>query len=199
MSNHQENNMILDQDMYNEHNKDLDLEEKEKNFYPQNESRSEEGSKKVKSSKTLFQSNKKISNTLNIHYKEKKSHTQINRIKKGSHIKKNNKDIFSINFSESSEKSKNYNGRKRNNNDNNNKDEKTEINYNNYSHENMINNNIMDIEEKKGGDIFEKENAELIKRINHNNNKFSEEIPSGQSSINDSNSNGTPIIFIGCC
>ena len=146
MSNHQENNMILDQDMYNEHNKDLDLEEKEKNFYPQNESRSEEGSKKVKSSKTLFQSNKKSSNTLNIHYKEKKSHTQINGNKKGSHIK-------NINFSESSEKSKNtknYIGRKRNNNDNNNnKDEKTEINYNNYSHENMINNNIMDIEEKK--------------------------------------------------
>lgn len=202
MSNLQDG-MILDQEEYDEAYKDLDLEEKVKSFYSQ-DSKSEEGFQKLKSSKTIFLGNKKKKNTINTNIKEKKfSNTQINRIEKRNLTNKNiNRNTYLIKLIEKSEskelieeqkeKSINKNNKEPKDNDNN---EKTEINFNNYNHENLlIDNNIMEIENEKDGDLFEKENVELIKKMN--DNLGLEENPSEQSSLK--NAKSTIILFIGC-
>jgi len=203
MSNLQDG-MILDQEEYNEAYKGLDLEEKAKNFYSQ-DSKSEEGFQKIKSSKTIFLGNKKKKNSINTNIKEKKfSNTQINRIEKRNLTNKNiNRNTYLIKLVEKSESKESIEEPKeKNNNKNNNKEskyidnnEKTEINFNNYNHENLLmDNNIMEIENEKDGDLFEKENVELIKKMN--DNLGLEENPSEQSSLK--NAKSTIILFIGC-
>ena len=202
MSNLQDG-MILDQEEYNEAYKDLDLEEKVKSFYS-HDSKSEEGFQKLKSSKTIFLGNKKKKNSINTNIKEKKfSNTQINRIEKRNLTNKNiNRNTYLIKLVEKSESKESIEDPKEESNNKNNKEskdidnnEKTEINFNNYNHENLlIDNNIMEIENEKDGDLFEKENVELIKKMN--DNLGLEENPSEQSSLK--NAKSTIILFIGC-
>ena len=215
MSN-QQDGMILDQEEYNEAYKGLDLEEKLKNFYSQ-DSKSEEGFQKLKSSKTNFLCNKRRKLSVNTNMKQKKfSNTQINKIEKKNFVNKNNDKNF--HFTKHLEKSENEDlieeQKKKKNNiknkkvikaNNNSNNGKTEINYNNYNHENMLlnnDNNIMEIENdenkenEKDEDLFEKLNEELIKGINNNNSNNLEENPSEQSSLKKAKS--TVILFIGC-
>ena len=63
----------------------------------------------------------------------------------------------------------------------------------NYNYKEPYENNIMEMEMEKNGDLFEKENADLIREINENKNL--ECIPSEESYIN--NSESTVILFIG--
>ena len=213
MSN-QQDGMILDQEEYNEAYKGLDLEEKLKNFYSQ-DSKSEEGFQKLKSSKTNFLCNKRRKLSVNTNIKQKKfSHTQINKIEKKNLVNKNNDKNFHV--TKHIEKSENEDlieeQKKKKNNIKNkkvikaiNNNGKTEINYNNYNHENMLlnnDNNIMEIENdenkenEKDEDLFEKLNEELIKGVNNNSNNNLEENPSEQSSLKKAKS--TVILFIGC-
>jgi hypothetical protein len=214
MSN-QQDDMILDQEEYNEAYKGLDLEEKLKNFYSQ-DSKSEEGFQKLKSSKTNFLCNKRRKLSVNTNIKQKKfSNTQINKIEKKDLVNKNNDKNFHVakhvekseneDLIEEQKKKKNNIKIKKNIKAINNNNGKTEINYNNYNHENLLldNNNIMEIENdenkenEKDEDLFEKLNEELIKGINNNNsNNNLEENPSEQSSLKKAKS--TVILFIGC-
>ena len=180
MSNHIEN-MILDQDVYNEQNKEVDLEDKAKNFYPQIEQKNEEKDSNIKSAKTFSQIKEKEKKGINTSIKNKKqNHSQINE----NNNNKSDKYNFSIKLIKKSESEIKKT----------NKSEETELIFKTYSNENMINyNNIMDIDEEKNEDLFKKENEESIKDINENG--VSEEYPQENNSVKDPSS--TVILLVG--
>ena len=174
-------NMILDQDVYNEQNKEVDLEDKAKNFYPQIEQKNEEKDSNIKSAKTFSQIKEKEKKGINTSIKNKKqNHSQINE-NNNNKSDKNNFYIKLIKKSESEIKKTN-------------KSEETELIFKTYSNENMLYyNNIMDIDEEKNEELFKKENEESIKDINENG--VSEEYPQENNSVKDSSS--TVILLVG--
>ena len=198
--------MIIDPDVYNGSNKEVDSEARLKNFYPKKRQKKEEKKTKVKSEKTHLKLVEKKEIT-DIKYK-KFSYTQKNifRVKK---IKdKNNKNNFEIKLMKKSknenviEESFNKKYKEESKNNNNISNEKSEINYDNYSNENLINpnnmefnenSNIMEMEIDKNEDLFKQENAEFISEINEN--KISNSNASEEISFN--NQNSTIILFIG--
>ena len=220
MSNMQEN-MILDQEFYNEANKEQDLEDKAKNFYQDIDSCKKEEKSKSKNSKStnaLFRINKKGGNLFNLtHENIKPNFTVINNIKGTSSEKKNdnmnnisninNKNPFIIKIMNNTGKK----DKKEQKINSNNTETDINININNYSHENMINNNYKEPEEHniiknmmeiendkdkdKDEDLFGEDNEELIGNIN--DNKYVDDIFQEQSSLYNKSSS-TIILFVGC-
>ena len=206
MSNPQDD-MIIDPDVYNGSNKEDDSEARLKNFYPKKRQKKEEKNVKIKSEKTHLKLVEKKEIT-NIQYK-KFSYTQKNLFQVKKIKDKNNKNNFEIKLMKKSKNekvieesfNKKYKEESKNNN-NNISNEKSEINYDNFSHENLINPNnrefdenynIIEMEMDKNEDLFKQEKADFISEINENkkfNSNASEEI-----SIN--NQNSTIILFIG--
>ena len=205
MSNPQ-NDMIIDPDVYNGINKEDDSEARLKNFYPKKREKKEEKKVKIKSEKTHLKLLEKKEIT-NIQYK-KFSYTQKNIFQVKKIKDKNNKNNFEIKLMKKSKKEKvieesfNKKYKEELKNNNNISNEKSDINYDNYSHENLINpnnmvfienNNIIEMEMDKNEDLFKQENADFISEINENkifNSNASEEI-----SFN--NQSSTIILFIG--
>ena len=205
MSNPQ-NDMIIDPDVYNGINKEDDSEARLKNFYPKKREKKEEKKVKIKSEKTHLKLLEKKEIT-NIQYK-KFSYTQKNIFQVKKIKDKNNKNNFEIKLMKKSKKEKvieesfNKKYKEESKNNNNISNEKSDINYDNYSHENLLcpnnmvfneNNNIIEMEMDKNEDLFKQENADFISEINENkifNSNASEEI-----SFN--NQSNTIILFIG--
>ena len=205
MSNPQ-NDMIIDPDVYNGINKEDDSEARLKNFYPKKREKKEEKKVKIKSEKTHLKLLEKKEIT-NIQYK-KFSYTQKNIFQVKKIKDKNNKNNFEIKLMKKSknenviEESFNKKYKEESKNNNNISNEKSEINYDNYSNENLINpnnmefnenSNIMEMEIDKNEDLFKQENAEFISEINEN--KISNSNASEEISFN--NQNSTIILFIG--
>ena len=197
--------MNVDPEEYNGPNRGIDLEAKLKNFYPQKKPKKEEKQMKCKSTKALlkFKDKKEILNVKNKKY----GSTQVDKFKVKKIKNKINKNSLEIKLIKKSENEKiieeslDKKYKEESKFINNNSDKESEIDYNYFHNENLINynykepyeNNIMEMEMEKNGDLFEKENADLIREINENKNF--ECIPSEESYIN--NSESTVILFIG--